>query len=62
VISLFFLAENTAGEAPTVNFFIKQKEHQHLYTRNKKGSMPEEGSRAKLEKLYKKGRQSTEQN
>jgi hypothetical protein len=24
--------------------------------------MPEEGSRAKLEKLYKKGRQSTEQN
>ena len=33
----FFWAENTAGEAPTVNFLFKQKEQQ-LYTRdNKKG-------------------------
>jgi hypothetical protein len=49
MIVLFFLSGKYSRGGPHCKIFIKQKEHQQFYTRrNKKGRMPEVGSRAKL--------------
>jgi hypothetical protein len=56
VLFSFFSRKYSMGD-PHCKLFIKHKELRQLYRRrNKKGGMPEVGSRAKLEQLYKKGR------
>jgi hypothetical protein len=56
---MFFLSGKYSRGGPHCKLFIKQKELQQIYTRrNKKGRMPQVGSKANLEQLYKKGKPS----